>query len=88
MRFAVSTVAAVSGLALLGLAFYGQPAVYLRKAQDEWDALMDHPVADWPQDQASDDADRAARLQLEVARLESELAAQQGPVPAARRAEA
>jgi hypothetical protein len=81
LRFAVSTVAGVSGLILLGLAFYGQPAVYLRKVQDEWDAFMDHPVADLPADQATDEADRVARLQLEVARLESELAAQQGPVP-------
>jgi hypothetical protein len=46
VRFAISTVAAVSGLLLLVLAFYGQPAVYLRHVQDQWDELMDRPVAD------------------------------------------
>jgi hypothetical protein len=46
VRFAISAAAAVSGLLLLGLALYGQPAVYLRQAGEEWDALMDRPVAD------------------------------------------
>ncbi|HEY4042232.1 MAG TPA: hypothetical protein VGM32_10390 [Rhodopila sp.] len=46
MRFAITAGAAVSGLFLLTLSFYGQPAVYLRQARDQWDELMDRPVAD------------------------------------------
>jgi hypothetical protein len=46
VRFAISAVAAASGLMLLGLAFYGQPAVYLRQAGEQWNALMDRPTAD------------------------------------------
>lgn len=41
MRIAISAVAAGSGLVLLGLAFFGQPSVYLRQAREEWDALID-----------------------------------------------
>lgn len=41
MRIAISAVAAGSGLVLLGLAFFGQPATYLRQAREEWDALID-----------------------------------------------
>ena len=52
MRFAISGVAAVSGLLLLTLAFYGQPAVYLRQARDQWDELMDRPIANRPADAA------------------------------------
>ena len=48
VRFAISAVAAVSGLFLLALAFYGQPAVYLQEARDQWDELMDRPVAHGP----------------------------------------
>src|SRR5450432_2151952 len=82
MRFAISAVAAGSGLVLLGLAFYGQPAVYLRQAGEQWDALMDRPVADQRAEaDAEADSERAARLQGEVARLEAELAARQA-VPA------
>jgi hypothetical protein len=93
VRFAISAVAAASGLLLLGLSFYGQPAVYLRQAGEQWDALMDRPAADQPavseadqppppdaqQSAARDDAaaDRAAQLQQEVARLQQELAARQ-----------
>jgi hypothetical protein len=46
VRFAISAVAAASGVMLLGLSFYGQPAVYLRLASEQWDALMDRPVGD------------------------------------------
>src|SRR4051794_30807716 len=46
VRFAISAVAAASGLTLLGLTFYGQPAVYLRQAEEQWNALMDRPAAD------------------------------------------
>jgi hypothetical protein len=82
VRIAISTVAAVSGLVLLGLGLYGQPAAYLRLAKDGWDVLMDHPTTDWTGDQAHDaEADRVALLQQEVTRLESELAAQQIPTP-------
>ena len=48
MRYAISAVAAASGVLLLGLSFYGQPAVYLRQAGEQWDALMDRPAADQP----------------------------------------
>ena len=92
MRFAISAMAAASGLLLLALAFYGQPAVYLQQARAQWDMLMDYPL---PQRQHGDtldyagsmdgpsvagetaDAQRAARLQEEVTRLEAELAARQ-----------
>ncbi|HBK06618.1 MAG TPA: hypothetical protein DDZ81_12245 [Acetobacteraceae bacterium] len=78
VRFAVSAVAAVSGLFLLGLAFYGQPAVYLRQARDQWNVIMDRPAEDPAQEPAADpNADRAARLQQEVARLREELAVSQ-----------
>jgi hypothetical protein len=79
MRFAISAVAAMSGLVLLGLAFYGQPAVYLRQAGEQWDALMDRPPGDQRVDEGDGDGERAARLQAEVARLEAELAARQAP---------
>jgi hypothetical protein len=46
VRFAISAVAAASGLLLLGLSFYGQPAVYLHLAGQQWDALMDRPSED------------------------------------------
>ncbi len=36
----------MSGLLLLGLAFYGEPAVYLHQAGAQWDALMDRPAGD------------------------------------------
>jgi hypothetical protein len=48
VRFAIPAVAAVSGLFLLTLAFYGQPAVYLQQARDQWDELMDRPIANPP----------------------------------------
>jgi hypothetical protein len=81
MRLAISAAAGVSGLFLLGLAFYGQPAVYLREVGQQWDALMDRPAADQA---ADEDSDRAARLQAEVSRLQAELAARQ---PAPRQAD-
>ena len=76
MRLALSAVAAVSGLLLLGLAFYGQPAVYLHQAREQWNALLDRPPADPAADPDQDAArERAAQLQREVSRLEEELAA-------------
>src|SRR5690349_19963668 len=41
LRFALSAVAAATGLALLGLAMFGQPYAYLRQAREQWDSLMD-----------------------------------------------
>ncbi len=43
MRFAISAVAAACGALLLGLSFYGQPAVYLRQASEQWDAFDGPP---------------------------------------------
>jgi hypothetical protein len=82
VRFAISAVAAVSGLFLLGLAFYGQPALYLHQAREQWDALIDSPGADQSAEPDRDAAaDRAARLQQQVARLEHELAARRARTP-------
>ncbi len=92
MRLALSAMAAASGLLLLALAFYGQPAAYIQQARTQWDMLMDYPL---PQQQQGDtptpsgpmdetsgagetaDAQRVVRLQEEVTRLEAELAARQ-----------
>ena len=41
MRYAVSAMAAACGLALLGLAFYGQPSLYLQQARIQWDTLIE-----------------------------------------------
>ena len=76
MRIALSAVAAVSGVVLLALALYGQPAVYLHQARERWDALMDRPPGDLAADPDNDAGqDRAATLQREVLRLKEELAA-------------
>jgi hypothetical protein len=94
VRSAISAVAAISGLLLLGLAFYGQPALYLHQAQEEWDALIGSPAADHPADPDRDAAvdgptdpdrhaaaDRMAQLQQQVTQLENELAAKQAQAP-------
>src|ERR1700712_1561956 len=79
VRFALSAVAGISGLFLLGLAFYGQPAVYLHQAREQWGALMDQPTADQPADL---DSDRVVRLRQQVAQLQEELAAKHTAAPA------
>ncbi len=68
--------AAVSGLLLMGLAFYGQPAVYFHQAREEWDALLKTAPSEPPADLENDAAsDSTARLRQQVERLEDELAA-------------
>ncbi|MGD0107231.1 MAG: hypothetical protein ABSC06_24815 [Rhodopila sp.] len=82
MRFAVSAVAALSGVFLLGLAFYGQPALYLEQARDQWNALIDAPATEQPPARDPDTApERVAQLQQQVAQLEAALAAKQAPAP-------
>jgi hypothetical protein len=78
VRFALSAVAAVSGLFLLALAFYGQPAVYLREARDQWDELMDRPVAHAPAVPNSNSEERAAQTLHDAAPLSEALAERQG----------
>ncbi len=88
MRFAVSAVVALSGLLLLGLAFYGEPAVYLRQAREQWDALMDRPTGDHIAE-PDPQAEQAAQLRQEVARLRQALAAREQiaePSPTAQEA--
>jgi hypothetical protein len=85
VRSTISAVAALSGLLLLVLGFYGQPAVYLHQARQQWTALMDTPGADQPAEPDRDaQAEREARLEQQVTRLEDELAARQAPPPAAQ----
>jgi hypothetical protein len=79
MRLAISAVAAVSGLFLLALAFYGQPAVYLRQARDQWDELMDRPVADRVAASDGEAEERAAPPQQYAAPHNQELAVKQEP---------
>ena len=78
MRFAISAVAAVSGLFLLALAFYGQPAVYLREARDQWDELMDRPVAHAPAVSYGNSEERAAQARHDAALPREDLAERQG----------
>ncbi len=81
MRFAITAMAAVSGVLLMGLAVYGQPAVYVHQAREEWDALLgtapSEPAADLEHDASADSTvhDSTARLRQQVQRLEHELAA-------------
>ena len=76
MRFAISAMAAISGLFLFGLAFYGQPALYLHQAREQWDALLDTPAPDQPSEPDRDAVTRRmALLQQKVAQLEVELGA-------------
>lgn len=82
VRFAVSAVAAVSGLFLLGLAFYGEPAVYLRQARDQWDALLDRPPADQPLAERPAD-ERSAVGRPAGGNLADDRAAGPGSAPAA-----
>ncbi|MEA2737216.1 MAG: hypothetical protein QOH05_523 [Acetobacteraceae bacterium] len=85
----MSAVAAISGLLLLGLAFYGQPALYLHQAREQWDALLDAPAADQATEPDHDAAtERMARLQQQVSQLEDELAARQAAAKAAAEATA
>jgi hypothetical protein len=83
VRFAFSAVAGTSGLLLLGLAFYGQPSLYLRQAQEEWNRIIGNVPADpvTADPQASPDRDVVAEqmtaLQQQVAQLKDELAARQ-----------
>ena len=80
MRLAISAVAAVSGLLLLGLSIYGQPAVYLHQAREQWNSLMDESP---PEPTAAPDHDaaggRVAQLQQRVVQLEDELASKPEP---------
>ena len=84
MRFALPAVAATSGLGLLILAFYGQPAVFLQQAREQWHAVF-VSLADDPQVERDNVVvgERMARLQQQVARLEDELTARQTPAPQA-----
>ena len=77
VRFAISAVAAGSGLFLLALAFYGQPAVYLQEARDQWDQLMDRPVAHAPAVSYGNSEERAAQTRQDAAPLNEELAERQ-----------
>jgi hypothetical protein len=74
VRFAISAVAAVSGLFLLALAFYGQPAVYLREARDQWDELMDRPVAHAPAVAYDNSEERAVQARHDAALPNEDLA--------------
>jgi hypothetical protein len=78
VRFAIPAVAAVSGLFLLTLAFYGQPAVYLQQARDQWDELMDRPIANPPLP-AADAEGRLAPRQPDPAPRDGDRAAKQDP---------
>ena len=75
MRFAISAVAALSGLLLLALSFYGQPAVYLGQARQQWRELVQAPSDEVAKPLEADaDAARVAQLQQQVAELEHQLA--------------
>jgi hypothetical protein len=74
VRFAISAVAAGSGLFLLALAFYGQPGVYLQEARDQWDQLMDRPGAHAPAVPYGNSEERAAQTRQDAAPLNEELA--------------
>jgi hypothetical protein len=73
----MSAVAALSGLFLLGLAFYGQPALYIQQAREQWDALIDSPSAYHPDPDRYAAAVQASRQQQPVTRLDDERAADQ-----------
>ena len=86
VRFAMTAMAGISGLLLLGLGMLGQPAVYLHQARDEWNALIDAPAdgppatpADRPPAAPERDAAaaRVALLQKQVKSLRDELRARQ-----------
>jgi hypothetical protein len=47
VRFALSAVVGLSGLVLLACAIFGQPALYLRAARQQWSALVE-PRSDGP----------------------------------------
>ena len=82
MRYAASAVAAISGVFLLGLAFYGQPALYLQQARDQWNELIDGPVTEQPAArELFASPERVAQLQQQVTQLEAALAAKQAPAP-------
>lgn len=84
MRFALSAAAAISGLGLLTLAFFGQPGLYLYQARQQWDSLLASPADDRPiEPDNTAVSDRMARLQQQVVRLETELSTRQNPAPIA-----
>src|SRR5690348_4004143 len=91
LRFALSAVAAASGLALLGLAMFGQPDAYLRQAREQWDSLIDVAPPEVAPDQDGDPrsaamADKVAQLQQQLAQLRDELAANRAEADQARQA--
>jgi hypothetical protein len=91
LRFALSAVAAASGLALLGLAMFGQPNAYLRQAREQWDSLMDVSPPEVAPDQEGDPrtaamADKVAQLQKQLAQLRDELVANRVQADQARQA--
>ncbi|HQT78749.1 MAG: hypothetical protein B7Z80_20630 [Rhodospirillales bacterium 20-64-7] len=86
MRLAFSAATALSGLVLLGLAIYGQPAAYVQDAQDRLDAwLKPAPAAPSAQTPPQDEklARRMAQLQQEISNLQARLAESQAPPPPA-----
>lgn len=91
MRFALSAMAATSGVVLLSLAVFGDPAAYLRRAADEWRNAVATPPAVQIVPVARPDNTVApasvTALQEEVTRLKEQLAARQAvhaaPPPAA-----
>lgn len=81
MRLAFSAAAAMSGLVLLGLAEYGEPAMLLNGVRHYWDTLMYSPPPE-PAAPPEAVAQRVDQLQQEVAALKRVLAARTaGPAP-------
>ena len=87
MRFALSAMAAVSGVILFAMAYFGQPESYLRHARQQWDAWIDFepsdPVAN--QDEGRNTAalaEQVQALQDEVSRLKDRLGAKQATAEA------
>jgi hypothetical protein len=81
LRFALSAAAALSGTLLLGLAFYGQPAWYIHQAREQWDELIESPLADLPAepDRGSSGSSVAVRSQQRVRQSGDDLAAKPSP---------
>ncbi len=91
MRFALSAGAAVCGLLLLGVAFFGQPEVYLRQAREQWDSLTETTTPAPPPIEAANPSNpaligRINELQQQVLQLRDELMARRQEADRAREA--
>lgn len=73
MRLTVPFAAGTVGLAVLGMAVFGQPAVYMRQARSFWYEVFNAPPADEPA--IDPEVREEAKLRLEVVRLEDQLQA-------------